>query len=164
LISALYEARDGPNGDRVEDVRKILANDFKNHFMMTSTRLNYYSVNTDEVLHDYKNPDEKKIELELTGKNGLIAPDNSIEAVVEALLGVKDVFKVQELSRWVTGENPYLWRLNQKPSQVVERALVLGVGGVDNGFDVDAGDGIGNDRPARGAAVVRENKGFGHID
>lgn len=55
---------------------------------------------------------------------------------------------VEEAYEWVNEKKPYLWRLNSRPAQTYERAVVLGVG--NGGFGIGDGSSL---RPARGVVV-----------
>jgi hypothetical protein len=77
----------------------------------------------------------------------VVGPDDFIDKlsdvnVLEQLLGTKDFAKINEVSQWINGTPSYIWRVNSKPSQKVER--VAGFGTLDNRLNLNC------DRDPRG--------------
>lgn len=124
VLAALY---DNKNADNVGEVKEMLAKDFKNYFMMTSTRVRYSNNDLDTVVHDFRYATERAEEMNIVGSDGYVSGTSGFGVEMRALVGIDDCQKIEQVGRWITGKKPYLYRLNSKPKEDVERALVLGV-------------------------------------
>jgi hypothetical protein len=86
----------------------------------------------------------------------LLKNNTQFSEVMKSLVGVEDCDRIQQVGKWISGKDSYLWRFNSKPSKSVERALVL----VDYNarFYIVAGVDVDDGRRARGfVARVAEN-------
>ncbi len=128
VLAALY---DNKNAGIVEEVREMLARDFKSYFMMTSTRVRYAREGMDTVVHDFGYVTERAEEMNIVGSDGYVSGTSGFGVEMRALVGIDDCQKIEQVGRWITGKKPYLYRLNSKPKKDIERALVL------DGDDVD---------------------------
>lgn len=150
VLMTLYDNR---STEGVKELRNILGDDFRKHWMMTATGITYLVGAFDIVTHDSGAPEQRTLEARLVGPDGRINERMSEE--IEALLGSADISRVSDVYKWVTGKESYLRRLNQQPKQNEERALVLGGG--FGGFCVDAGGNVNYDWPARGVRIAPQN-------
>ncbi|MBI5880629.1 serine/threonine protein kinase [archaeon] len=162
-IMALYENRAHPDTGQnklVKKVKEMFADDFRKHWVMTGTRARYrsnkdkevvqeirYASGNDDVIHDYKQPEQRTVEEDLVGPDGWIHATSGLQLPVHALLGISDLDNFGNACEWLSGKKPYLWRLNSRPDTDTERAVVLGVGGGRFGIGASSFD---NRRPARG--------------
>lgn len=148
VLTALYEHQDI---EGVEELRKLFAGDFGNNWMMTSTGVTYRAEGPDVVTHDAGTPDERALEARLVGPKGPVNAEMS--DALQALLGTGDTGRISAVYKWVTGHEPHLWRLTERPSGDTNRSLVMGnvLGGFK--FIVDYGF---YDGPARGLVVARQ--------
>lgn len=121
LMENLFENQ---GDEHVETVRKLLAGDFKQHWMMTGTQIIYTPDGLDRVVHGIDQANPPVVEANITGQDGYL--EDHMRAATEALLGADDIDKVKEVYGWLNNRKPYLWRLNKKPAQETKRALGLG--------------------------------------
>lgn len=152
-MKTLYLHKDSSQSSLVRKVCTLFKKDFANrgYWMTTSTRIRYNSSFPDVVIHNYNTAHETSVDVNLVGPDGYIA-DSSFEYEMEALLGTRDCQEVDAVYKWISGKKSYLWRLNQRPFQAAERALVLGI--VNVRFYINAIDIISNQRPARGVHEI----------
>ncbi|MBI5065826.1 hypothetical protein HZA97_06320 [Candidatus Woesearchaeota archaeon] len=148
---ALYENKDGPQAELIEKVKQMFLKDFSEDFMMTSTRVIYKTKGVDELIHDYGVGFHPHIHTTVIGKRGdiIYGGDN----VIPALFDTSDYQKVNEVFKWITGKDAYLWRYEHKLSNDKDIAVFLGGSAK---FGINACEGYANIRPARGVSVVRE--------
>lgn len=167
-IAALFENQDHPiaeQQDLVEIVRGVFQQDFKDHYMMTSTRAKYAGKKKgrfkkqqpDVVTHDWKTPRARTAKGSFVGPDGYVNSACEFDDVLEAIFESNDLTLIEEAYEWVgqQGKKPYLWRINNKLDNDIERAVVLGVSDYD-WFNVDANDVISSDRPVRGVVTQRK--------
>lgn len=150
VLVALY---DNKNADNVGEVKKMLAKDFKEYFMMTSTRVRYSANGLDTVVHDFGYATERAEQMDVVGSDGYVNGTSGFGVEMRALVGIDDCQKIEQVGRWITGKKPYLYRFNSKPREDVERALVLGVN-VGGRFIISASDYV-DFRRARGMVARR---------
>ncbi len=151
VLTALYDNR---SAEGVEELRKVFGDDFRKNVMMTATEITYRAEASDIVTHDSGTPEQRTLEARLVGPDGRIK--ESMREEVQALLGSRDISKVRDVYQWVTGKESYLWRLNKRPKQNEERALVLGVSSFYGGFGIVAYVIVSN-WPARGMRIAPQN-------
>ena len=149
---ALYQQRAGDQAELVKKVQALLKKDFVDHWMMTSTRIQYHPAAPDTVLQEYGTLHETPVAVDFVGPDGYIVK-NSFENESAALFGTHDTKEVGAVWHWISGQKPHLWRLNSRPAQIEERCVVLGVSYDVDGFDFDANDVVNDQRPARGVVV-----------
>lgn len=150
---ALYQNKNGPYKSLVEKMKQMFKKDFDNNFMMTSTRIRYNANGEDEIIHDYGGADESRIKLNFIGENDYLNSNKIRSKIVTSLLASNSKDEVVEVFEWISGLKPYLWRLQQKPEQDTERAVVLGRD-IDNvRFNIYCIDYVDYVRPARGVVV-----------
>ena len=152
LYTSLYMERQGTHKATISKIQRMLRKDHRDEWMMTGTRIKYMPKGLDEVIHEYGTPEAYSVNLKMVGPDEWVTPTSGFEDSIEALLGTRDLALVQQVSSWASGKKPYLWRVNERPKKLDERALVLGVD--DSGwFDINANSNGG--RPARGVAVQK---------
>ena len=148
--SLLYQHKEGKHSKLVKKLSALFRKDFKDNWMMTSTRVKYNQSDPDKVIHDFKTVNETSVDATFVGPDGYIV-DNSFEDEMNVLLGAGDRDEINSVYNWISGKKPYLWRINSRPSNTAERAVVLGV--YYGRFLIYAIGNIGNLRPARGVVV-----------
>jgi len=158
-IMALFNNQEHPDDGQaqlVQEVRKMLQQDFKKYLMMTSSGIRYAGRKSqtakDIIIHDWNTKNAREIKGSFVGKDGWIKPGFA-EETMEAILEANGFAMVWEAYEWIgeEGKKPYLWRLNHKPKKETERPLVLGVIVYDR-FFIDAYN-FDSDRPARGVVI-----------
>lgn len=149
VLAALYDNKDSYD---VNKLRKMFANDFKKYFMMTSTHIDYAHEGLDTVVHDVGYITKRTEKRDIVGVDGYINEASGFGATMKALVGIDDCHKIERVASWISEKPPYLWRINSKPKEDVERALVLGDDYVR--FNFSASDYlVSSGRRARGMVV-----------
>jgi len=159
MILTLYTNKDHKDSKQkalVEELKGVLKQDFISHYMMTSTRVAYQPQGSDRVMQNYGQPGETLGTKNMTGSNCWIKTGCGADNELEALLGTNNCNQLENAFEWVSDKKPYFWRLNSKPSEEDVRAVVLGLGGNDDGFGIDVD--IDDDGPARGMVASRAKK------
>ena len=149
LMTKLYEEREGKYTNIIKKIQKKLRQDFKDKWMVTSTRINHHTDRLDEVIHDYRR-DEQIIEGDVFGPHDWVTPASGFEGPMERLFGTRNLALLEDVSQWCSGKKPYLWRYRFK----VNDAGALVLGGYNDSFDVYA-IAIDIDGPARGVSVQK---------
>ncbi|MBS3124899.1 hypothetical protein J4211_01435 [Candidatus Woesearchaeota archaeon] len=168
-LLALYDNRNSADPGQkglVEKVKTMFKDDFDpaKSWKMTSTRIRYESedsaqnlVNPYAVIHEHRYPTANTVYGKFVGANGYLAP--GVEDTTEALVGTRDIPKLNEMAQWLTDKKTYLWRVsNRNPTEVAERVLVLGCSSVYYYFIISAYGSIYYDGPARGVVARRAQK------
>ncbi|MBI2564831.1 hypothetical protein HYV79_02470, partial [Candidatus Woesearchaeota archaeon] len=151
----LYKNKDGTQSGLVEKVRQMFAKDFKDYWMMTSTRITYKPKGKDKVTHNYNIASETSVNITFVGPDDYVNSKSSFEDEMEVLFGTRDCKEVSKVFKWVTKKATYLYRINSTPQNTDKRAVVLGV---VSDFVIYAYDVISSGRPARGVVVARETR------
>lgn len=136
-------------------MREMFRQDFdpRKPYLQTSTRVQYNTSGMDVVWHDWRYSTQTEKHIDMVGPGGFININSGFGSIVDALVGTPNLLDVEEAYEWASGKKPYLWRINSRPAQAVERAVVLGVSNGNGWFIIDASDVIGNHGPARGVVV-----------
>ena len=108
------------------EAREFIKKQMREKWLMTTTRLRYNPSGKDEIIHDYKMPDEFSFNVDLVGKDKLIEQNDA--GVLEALLLDSDANRVNKVFNSINGTNAYIWRLNSKPKQRHERVAWFDAG------------------------------------
>ncbi len=158
LFRALFAAQGGWQKALVERIRKEFHNDFDKYWMITGTRVVYSNRaqhgQQDIIVHRIGTRNQY-----ISGGRNLVGPFDWIrerggqEEFIHALFGTSDVKEVREVCTWVSGFNPYLWRLTERQAQNNERAVVLGRNIDGDRFGIDCDGVLSGSRPARGVVV-----------
>jgi hypothetical protein len=157
-ILALYDNRDNAEQkDLIKKVKEMFANDFRQHYMMTGTRMKWSAASPDWAMHDYRQEGQRDIETDLVGPDGWINESSGLEKPISAILGTKELGKTKEAYTWLSGCAPYLWRFNHGPASDTERAVLLGLSGSYDLFAILASN-FNDSRPARGCDLVGREK------
>ena len=151
-MTKLYKEHKRQYENTIKGIQKALRQDFKDNWMMTSTRVNYRKVGIDAVIHNYRSRDEQVIKGDISGSEDWVTPASGFEDPIERLLGTRDLALLENVLQWAGGKKPFLWRCTEEID--AQRALVLGI--VDyEGFDINAVDYIDYIRLARGVSIQK---------
>jgi hypothetical protein len=136
----------------------MFSEDFSKYWMMTSSRVVYLPKGKDRVLHDFGYSSQADVRENIVGPDSWVTASSDLRKPMNAIVGLSDCTLIETVCEHVSGRKPYLWRINEKPAQEKERAVVLVVdyGGGD-GFVISAFNYIFS-RPARGAVVAGAKK------
>jgi hypothetical protein len=132
---------------------EVFKPDFTKNYPHTSTRVAYKPRGKDVVTHDLGYATKRDIKEKMVGKDDYIKAGCGFEDAIEVLLGTRKLSEVEQVYEWVSGKKPYLYRINQTPTEEVLRAVVLGLDD-DSRFNINANISINADRPARGCDLV----------
>jgi len=114
LFTELYKLRENPGmRDIAEEARSFLQEMFEQHWLMTLTRIKYKKNGKDVVAHNFNTSREYQIEENIIGPDEWVK-DTSNKDVYRAILGDDDINRINEVYKWITGKNAYLWRVNSK--------------------------------------------------
>ncbi|MDP3734423.1 MAG: hypothetical protein Q8R37_04270 [Nanoarchaeota archaeon] len=159
VLSALhYNRKNHPDKEQkelIQQCRAMHAQDFKDHWMITSTRVIYTPQGKDKLIHDYGSQQQQEIELDFVGPDKYIRNYSGLEQEVNALLGTNNVEEVEQVYHDLTSKKPYLGRMNNKPDRERHQSLALW----DNYFIIYTNRFIDdNCRLARGVVVHPANE------
>ena len=119
LFTALYERR---NEKIAEEIREFLKEQFKKNWLTTLTRIKYMPKGLDEIIHNYNLPDQYIINETIIGPDGYLKnAETNAQPALNAVLGSKKTDEIDEIYKWITGKDTYIWRLNNKPKKIEER-------------------------------------------
>lgn len=123
-VLALYANRGHSDADQrglVRQIKDTLSTDFRNHWMMTSTRI---FCSADEVVHNFGYENERRIKRDTIGLSGLLKENPSFGNVTEALLGSRDCTLINDAYSWLSETQVGLYTPPKKPKKQ-NPALVL---------------------------------------
>ncbi len=129
LFTELYKNKDNHAiKATVEEARSFLEKTFLAEWLMTLTRVQYNPKGKDIIVHNHHMPDEYQIEETIVGPDGYITkPETKAQSALTALLECnQDINEVNNIYKWITQKDAYLWRVNSKPIQVDERVAGFG--------------------------------------
>ncbi|MDP3734387.1 MAG: hypothetical protein Q8R37_04090 [Nanoarchaeota archaeon] len=158
-LAALHYNQDHEDKEQqnlVQQCRAMHTQDFKEDWMMTSTRIIYTPEEPDIIIPDYGSVQQQEINLNLVGPSKFINKESKLEQEIKALLGTSDLEEVEQVYSDLTGQKPYLWGINNKPIEENSRALVLGVDDIINfsdNFNINAVSFVSVTRPSRGWSI-----------
>lgn len=117
IFKALYKQK---NSKEAEEAKKLIARQMIDSWLMTLTRINYKANGLDEVIHNYNQDDEYKI------NENIVGPDDYITRIkdknyLKALIGTEDIKEINDVFEWLVGQKAYIWRLNSKPDKTCGR-------------------------------------------
>ena len=123
LFRTLYNNREGPKKQEIEEIRAFLQDKMRKHLPATLTRVRYKPQGEDEILHSYKQDDQYSVSANMVGKDGKVT---GIEkAALKAVLDDDNRDEIDAVYRWINNTDVFLWRLNQKPESLDERVVVF---------------------------------------
>ena len=160
-FATLYRHKDHAAKEQqklVKELQQVFKTDFApdKSYMTTSTRIQYAASRLDKVTHNFGYPFAQEHSLVLVGRDACVAPSSGLEAQMEVLLGSRDLAEIKTVYKWISGKNPYLWRLEQAPAQDEEQAVVLGCYSYRFNIYCDGGSDIS--WPSRGVVASARKK------
>ncbi len=93
----------------------------------TLSRVIYNHSGKDEIIHNYGTSDAYLLTGDVVGPDGWIK-DINYKKSLELLIGIKDTMKLDKISQRINKTHMYLWRINSKPSEKIERVVRFGAG------------------------------------
>ncbi len=122
LFATLFRNKDNIDyKDGIEQARTWLDKAAHDKWLMTLTRIKYKPSGIDEIIHNHGLSNARSIELPFVGP-GEFVKDAADMAVYHALLGAEDSKKdIRGIYKWLTGIEPYIYRINAKPERLDQR-------------------------------------------
>lgn len=117
---AIYNNRSHPVARKVA---AFLKTTMRNNWLNTLTLTRYNPERVDKAIHDIGMPTEYSMEADIVGEDQFIEQGDS--KALKAVLGTDDVGKINEVYQGINDTNMYIWRWNNKPSNVEDRVVRL---------------------------------------
>jgi len=128
LVKALYSAKDdSTKAQEVEEVKNFLKDTSRARWLMTLTRIAYQPSGEDIITHNFGTREKYEEKTDFVGLDGLLT-DKATPASCKALLGSDNVQEISNVFQWLNGTNTYIWRVNSRPNQLIERVARFGAG------------------------------------
>ncbi len=122
IFRALYNQR---TSKEAEEAKKIIEMQMIYSWLVTLTRINYKAKRLDEVIHNYNQDDEYKIDEKIVGPDGFV--EKGDRNTLKALIGTDDIKEINDVFDWLVGKKAHIWRLNSKPERNVGGVATFGV-------------------------------------
>ncbi|HRZ85716.1 MAG TPA: hypothetical protein P5277_02955 [Candidatus Paceibacterota bacterium] len=115
LHHATFYALSKLDTDESQEAREFVKNQMRAKYLMTLTRINYNPTGKDNVIHNYKIPNEQyQIDTDFVGKDGFISKV-SPKDYLEYILGTQNVNEIDAVYQKINQTPAYILRLNSKP-------------------------------------------------
>ena len=124
IFTTLFNNRNGKQKNDVEEIRQFIKQKMVEKWIMTLTRIQYNpKKQKDKVIHNYNLPDQYPIETDsFVGDDGYIKSTNNVKAPLQTLLDTKqNVNEINDVYKWLTDVDAYLWRVNSEVKNTDER-------------------------------------------
>jgi hypothetical protein len=156
-LTALYKSRNEP--DQTGLVQKMIENifmpDFKENYLLTSTRVAYKPTGEDVVTHDIDQLTEIQIKTKMAGSARRIDADSGSQEAIYAILGTRNLTEVNQVYEWASGSRPSLQTVLEAEDYSLG-AVVLGLSHAGQVFSICCDS--RNMHPARGV-IARKIEG-----
>ena len=154
LFSSLYKNKGNQTyKDKIEEIRQFLKDKFFNHYLITLTRIIYTTSGKDKVIHNYGLNDQYETKEDIIGPNELVKTASN-KAPYKALLDTDDIDEINNIYKWITEKDAYLWRINKKPKKK-EDERVAGFGADSSRAFLGCPGDPGYSDPALGVRVAK---------
>ena len=130
---SLYQNRDNKKySEKILEVRDFIKKQMFGNWLMTLSRVRYNPQGKDIVIHDCDQASQYEIPADFMGNDNFILKISGMKEPLNALLGVNhDVKIINDVYKWLTDKDSYIFRVNSTPSKIDER--VVGFGAVSGG-------------------------------
>src|SRR3989344_6044236 len=134
---SLYQNRDNKDyKEKVLEVRDFIKQKMLEKYLMTLSRVRYNPQGKDIVIHDCDQASQYEIPADFMGNDNFILKISNMKEPLNALLGVNhDVDKINDVYKWLTDMDTYIFRVNSTPSKIDERVVGFIAGSVRSGLD-----------------------------
>lgn len=156
LLKGMHNIRSDPvHATTIEEARTFLQSSARAKWLMTLTRIQYNPSGRDKIIHNFGTNDRYDEEVDFVG------PDHSVKSsttpqIYPALLGTPDTLaEINSVFNWLNQTDAYLYRVNAKPREQIERVARF-YAGSDWAY-LDCGRGPQYSYAGLGVRVVREN-------
>ena len=124
IFKALYQQRDTTEA---KEAREFLEQQFREKWLQTLTRITYtpkgkdkLTHKKDKVIHNIGTQEQYEINENIVGESGQII-NIKTPKFLEALLGSSNKEEINNIYKWITNKDAYIWRINENPKQNLER-------------------------------------------
>jgi hypothetical protein len=146
-LSALYDNKDHPQYTAIIlEAQEKLKTQLYGKYHHTLSNVTYQPKGKDIVTHQKGQLDAYQVPQAMIGSKGYIKEISAVNEL-HALTGSNDTKHINSVYQWLTSKDTYLWRLNEKPEETIERPVGIGI--YDVRFDLIAIDYV-DGRPALG--------------
>lgn len=157
LLRSDFLNKDGVYKAIIDEKRFFLRDALRYHWVNTLSRACYKAKDIGCVVHGYGLPECKTVNANIAGNSEWIRNVKD-PRIYKALFGTDNNTEINEVFKWVTGCDSFLWRLNEvEVTEDIERVVALGIDYYD-GFYLGAVNDLGIRRPAFGVRVVAPQK------
>src|SRR3989338_268869 len=149
VFKTLFDNKDNPKyKDLIEQFRKHIQSQLR--FFWNLKPLSKITNNpvgfADDVIHNYKQPDQYIVQAKIVGKDRRITSMLN-DPAYKAVTGL-DGIELEQLAQWINQTPIYISRINKKPEESIESAIVFGA--KSDGFYIFCGRMIEGYGPAFG--------------
>src|SRR3989344_6750258 len=117
IFKALYQQRDTTEA---KEAREFLEKQFREKWLQTLTRITYTPKGKDKLTHNIGTQEQYEIAENIVGESGQII-NIKTPKFLEALLGSSNKEEINNIYKWITNKDAYIWRINENPKQNLER-------------------------------------------
>ena len=130
LKHALYSNRKSPPYKTlVNEAKEFIKKNMFDHWLLTSTKIQYKENGKDTIIHNYALPDQYEVQENFVESDGFITkPETNAQPALNALLNIAAITpkEVNDVYKWLTEKDAYLVRVNSKTD--IERVAWFNAG------------------------------------
>lgn len=125
-----------PEQQEKQEIKDFLKKSIKDYWLLTGTQIDYTPKRKDIINHRIENQSIKE---------NIVGPDEWVKnsktpEVYKALLQDSNLENINNIYKWITEKDQYLWRINSKPKNIEKR--LVGLGSADDRSVFNADDGL----------------------
>ncbi len=155
MCKTLYQNRDGKHKELIEKVREFLQKTFNGTLIHTLSQAVYNPGNHDFIAHEVGNSGEYRPGADWkVGPKGLIKDLDTSGFACNQILGEKDPQEANNIYKWITGKDTYLWRQEERPEHIEMYAIKMG--NKADYFGITTGALISSNEPTFGIRLERK--------
>ena len=109
----------------INEIVSFIRESLENNDLLTLSRVRYEAEGLDSVIHEFGMQDQYCIDENIVGPDEWIERSRTIDRY-KAILGSKDVHKINSVFNFITEKNLYGWFLNDKLNEDIEKAVWIG--------------------------------------
>ncbi len=117
IINSAYEQKNNPIA---ENIREFIQSSMIDKYLKILSLGQYTPEGKDIMIHNSTMDNKFSIKCDLVGKDGYIQDINS-KPYLDAFLGASNIKEINKRFQWLNKTDAYIFRLNEKPSNIEER-------------------------------------------
>lgn len=128
IFNTLHNNKDSKYKDIIEELRQFIKQSMIDYWLTTLTRIRYTPAGDDIIIHNYKQPNQSQDSIKFIGPDGYITKPKTTNIVkpLQSLLNTsQSPEEINQIYKWFTDVNAYIWRLNSKPEETTEKVARL---------------------------------------